>query len=178
MDRDELAAALRSGDADRVNRALDDLNETDIEDRMPLFEAVIDDLEAIYADSDDGYVRQSVVRATKEFTMGVYVLSALEDAPARRLEDADREDVRRWTDECCGFLLEALQDEDGRVRRAGNRALKDVFRAYGANGDEETLSALVAELEALAADAEGSKREHLLEASENAKRFGSGGLLF
>ncbi len=81
----------------------------------------------------------------------------------------DRADVRDQTDALCGFLLEAITDDDGRVRQSAKRALKAAFRTYDSLEDEETIEALAHELERMADEHSGTQRKHLLEAKEDAK---------
>ena len=59
-----------------------------------------------------------------------------------------------------------LTDDDGRVRQAAKRGLKDVSRTYDALDDEETLDALVVELDEMAAEASGTQAKHLREAKD------------
>jgi len=65
------------------------------------------------------------------------------------------------TDPLCGFLLEALTDDRGRVRQAAKRGLKDVLRTHDALNDEGTLEALVIELDEMAEEASGKQAKHL-----------------
>jgi hypothetical protein len=62
-----------------------------------------------------------------------------------RFIGTDEAELPAQTDALCGFLLKALMDDDGRVRLAAKRRLKDVFRTYDVLNDEETLEALVGE---------------------------------
>ena len=167
MDRqwDDVAAALESGDADRVNDALEDVKSMDFEDRLRLFEVGFDELTEIYANSDDGYVRQSTVRAVERLVPGAVTEFLVADDP----EMADR--LSRQVDAACGFLLETIEDDDGRVRRSTIRALKNVYRTYDALGDDETIESLIAEFEAMADDAPDDRREHLLETIDDAEFF-------
>jgi len=175
---DDFADALESGESDRVNAAIDDVEDMGLDERAQLFETCFDDLTAIYADSDDGYVRQSVVRFLEALGPGLVAAFAVDDR--ERSTDLDRETVRRQADASSGFFLEAMTDTDGRVRNAAKRALKDVFRTYDALDDEETITALSAELESMAEEYTGKRREHLLDAREDAefaKRSGLGRLI-
>lgn len=81
----------------------------------------------------------------------------------------DKAELQEQTDALCGFLLEALTDDDGRVRQAAKRGLKDVFRTYDALDDEETIEALVIELDEMAGETSGTQAKHLREAKEEAK---------
>jgi HEAT repeat protein len=116
---DEVFDTVESGDPDRVNDAIDRIGDLDPEARLELFESGVDDPVAIYEGSEDGYVRQSVVRAVDEFSPGMVLGVRVAD------EDGEVGDVRAHLDTAGGFLVEAIQDEDGRVRQAAKRALKD-----------------------------------------------------
>lgn len=163
---EEFADALQSSDSDQVNDVIDDIKDMDLNERMVLFNSYFDDLVEIYRASDDGYVRQAVVRVTEQLVPGIPVVVAL-DAEEPSL-NADADDVRTQTDTLCGFLLETMTDDDGRVRQSAIRALQDVFRTYDSLEDEETIHALAQELESMAADASGPKRDHLLEVRDHA----------
>ena len=163
---EEFADALQSSDSDQVNDVIDDIKDIDLNERMVLFNSYFDDLVEIYRASDDGYVRQAVVHVTEQLVPGIPVVVAL-DAEEPSL-NADADDVRTQTDTLCGFLLETMTDDDGRVRQSAIRALQDVFRTYDSLEDEETIHALAQELESMAADASGPKRDHLLEVRDHA----------
>lgn len=166
---DGFAAELKSGDSDRVNDVIDEIKEMDLDERIELFEACFDELAHMYAETDDGYVRQSLVRVAERLVPGIAIVFAINDND-RSLE-ADVEDIRNQTDALCGFLLEAITDDDGRVRQSAKRGLKDVFRTYDALEDQETIQALALELEAMAAEHSGKQRKHLLEVKEDAEFF-------
>ena len=163
---EEFADALQSSDSDQVNDVIDDIKDMDLNERMVLFNTCFDDLVGIYREHDDGYVRQAVVRVTEQLVPGIPVVVAL-DAEEPSL-NADANDVRTQTDTLCGFLLETMTDDDGRVRQSAIRALQDVFRTYDSLEGEETIHALAQELETMAADASGPKRDHLLEVRDHA----------
>jgi hypothetical protein len=138
-----------------------------LEERIELFDVCFDELTEMYAAADDGYVRQSIVRAAERLIPGIPTVMAL-DTDDRSI-GADEADVRDQTDALCGFLLEAITDDDGRVRQSAKRALKDVFRTYDSLDDEETVEALAQELERMADEYSGKQRKHLLEAKEDAE---------
>jgi len=58
---DAFAAALSSGDTDRVNRAIDSVDDMELEERAALFDDCFERCRDLYA-SDNVYQRQSVVR--------------------------------------------------------------------------------------------------------------------
>ncbi len=166
---DEFAADIRSGDSEQVNETIDEIEELDLDERVQLFETCFDELTSIYAQSDDGYVRQSTVRVAERLTPGIALVFAV--AESDRSIEADVDTVRQQTDEIGGFLLEALTDEDGRVRQSAKRGLKDVFRTYDSLEDEETIEAFAVELDEMATEYSDKRRKHLLEAKEDAEFF-------
>ncbi len=163
------ATALESGDADQVNDVIEKVKEMDLDKRIRLFEVCFDDLTEIYTETDDGYVRQSTVRMADKLTPGIALVFAAtesEQQPAV-VESA----VREQTDALCGFLLEAMTDQDGRVRQSAQRGLKDVFRTYESLEDTQTIKALAVELEEMATEFDDKRRDHLLETKEDAEFF-------
>lgn len=162
----DFADALESSDSKQVNDVIDEINDMSLDERFRLLDTCFDDLTHIYANSDDGYVRQAVVRTVDKLWFGFPMVAAVESDD--RTVGFETEDVRNWTDTLCGFLLEALIDEDGRVRNATKRALKEIFRTYDLLGDEETIQTLAAELDEMAAEYSGKRRTHPLETKEEA----------
>jgi len=163
----DFAPELESGDSDRVNDVIDDINDMDLDERLELFNSCFDELAQLYEAADDGYVRQSVVRVANQLIPGLPTVMALDNDD--RSIGTDEAELQDQTDALCGFLLEALTDDDGRVRQAAKRGLKDVFRTYDALDDEATLEALVIELDDMAGETSGTQAKHLREAKENAK---------
>lgn len=169
-----FATELESSDPDRVNDVIDEIKAMDLEERIDLFEVCFDELTAIYAESEDGYVRQSVVRVAERLTPGLAVVVALENED--RSIGVNRDAIEAQTDALCGFLLEAITDEDGRVRQSAKRGLKEVFRTYDALDDGATIDALAVELEEMAAEYSGKREKHLLEAKADAEFSRQSGL--
>lgn len=165
----EIADAIRSSDPDTVNEAIDRIKDMDADERARLFDTGFGELTRIYADSNDGYVRQSTVRVTKEFTLSMVAAFLVADDDHSGGDAVERKKER--TDMICGFLLETIQDEDGRVRQSTKRALKDVYRGYDGLNDTETIAALATELGALAEEYEGKQRKHLIETKDDAEFF-------
>jgi hypothetical protein len=163
----EFATAIKTSEPDQVNEVIDDIKDMDLGERIELFDVCFDELTGIYAGADDGYVRQSVVRVVERLVPGIPTVVALDND--NRLPGVDEADVRDQTDALCGFLLEAITDDDGRVRQSAKRALKDVFRTYDSLEDEETVKALAQELERMADEHSETQRRHLLEAKEDAE---------
>lgn len=167
--RTEITTAVRSSDPDQVNNAIDQIKQLDPDQRLHLFDIGFDDLASIYDESDDGYVRQSVVRVIDQLTPGLAGAFVLIDDEGST--DITVEDLENRLDTAAGFLLEAIQDDDGRVRQSAKRALKDVYRGYAALEDTETVAALAAELGTLAEEYEDTRRNHLLESKDDAEFF-------
>lgn len=163
----EFQTELESGDSDRVNGVVDEINEMDLNERIELFDVCFEELTEMYATADDGYVRQSVVRVAEQLAPGLPTVFALDDED--RSVGVGETDVRDQTDALCGFLLKALTDDDGRVRQSAKRGLKDVFRTYDALDDEETIEALARELDEMASQASGKQEKHLREARDDAR---------
>jgi hypothetical protein len=163
----EFTTALESGESDQVNEVIDDIKDMDLGERIELFDVCFDELTEMYAAAADGYVRQSIVRVAERLVPGIPTVMALD--PDDRSIGADEADVRDQTDALCGFLLEAITDDDGRVRQSAKRALQDVFRTYDSLEAEETVTALAHELERMADEYSGKRRKHLLEAKEDAE---------
>jgi hypothetical protein len=165
----EIREAVQSSDSDRVNDAIDQIKNMDREERLELFDIGFDDLASIYDESDDGYVRQSVIRVADQLTPGLAVAVMFVDEEGAN--DATVETVTERLDTAAGFLLEAIQDEDGRVRQSAKRALKDVYRGYETLEETETIAALATELGKLAEEYEDKRRNHLLDSKEDAEFF-------
>lgn len=149
---DAFAAALSSGDTDRVNRAIDTVENLDPEERAALFDECFEWCRERY-ESDDGYQRQSVVR----FTIALYPRLAFRTVGAELTDEALPGD---WTlDEFAThrrrlreFYLDALVDDDGRVRRAAAKALKELAVTAELIGAGDELQTMLTELETIAED--------------------------
>ncbi|NKE37670.1 hypothetical protein GWG54_18035 [Natronococcus sp. JC468] len=166
---DEFAAAIRSGNSEQVNETIDEIEELDLDERVQLFETCFNEVTSIYAQSDNGYVRQSTVRVAEQLTPGIALVFAV--AESDQSIEAGVGTVREQTDEIGGFLLEALTDEDGRVRQSAKRGLKDVFRTYDSLEDEKAIEAFAVELDEMATEYSDKRRKHLLETKEDAEFF-------
>jgi hypothetical protein len=165
----EIADAIESSDPDRVNAVIDRIKSMDPDERARLFDVGFEELAGIYAGSDDGYVRQSTVRVTERLLPGMAAAFLLEDEEGAGGDAVEGMGDR--IDAACGFLLDAIQDGDGRVRNSAKRALKDVYRSYDALEDGETIAALAAELDELAEEYSGKRREHVLDSKDDAEFF-------
>ena len=164
---------LRSGDADRINAVVDEIKDMSIMERTETFEGCFAGATDLYDTHEDGYVRQSCVRVVQQFAPK---LPAAVNLQSTDIESPPAETVHDQTDAVCGFLLEALTDEDGRVRQSAKRALKDCVRAYDALEETATIEGLLEELETMADDASGKQEKHLREAKEDTEFFMQSGL--
>ena len=165
---DAFAAALSSGDTDRVNRAIDTVDDMELEERAALFDACFKRCRDLY-ESDDGYQRQSVVR----FSSALYPRLAFRTVGSDLTDGALPGD---WTlDELAThrrrlreFYLDGLVDDDGRVRRAAAKALKELALVAELIGADDELQTMLSELETLAKDIDDETVEkHIGQAYEN-----------
>ena len=170
---EEYEPELRSGDADRINAVVDEIKDMSIMERTEAFEGCFAGATDLYDTHEDGYVRQSCVRVVQQFAPK---LPAAVNLQSTDIESPPAETVHDQTDAVCGFLLEALTDEDGRVRQSAKRALKDCVRAYDALEETATIEGLLEELETMADDASGKQEKHLREAKEDTEFFMQSGL--
>jgi len=170
---EEYEPELRSGDADRINAVVDEIKDMSIMERTETFEGCFAGATDLYDTHEDGYVRQSCVRVVQQFAPK---LPAAVNLQSTDVESPPAETVHDQTDAVCGFLLEALTDDDGRVRQSAKRALKDCVRAYDALEETATIEGLLEELETMADDASGKQEKHLREAKEDTEFFMQSGL--
>jgi len=164
---------IRSGDADRINSIVDEIKEMGVMERAELFDDCFEGVADLYEGHEDGYVRQSCVRVVEQLAPK---LPAAVNLQSPDVESPPAETIHDQTDAVCGFLLEALTDEDGRVRQSAKRALKDCVRTYDALDETATIEGLIEELETMAADASGKQEKHLREAKEDAAFFMQSGI--
>jgi len=164
---------LRSGDADRVNEVVEELKELGVMERAAIFEECFEGVTDLYVAHDDGYVRQSCVRVVEELAPQ---LPAAVNLQSEDVESSSADTVYEQTDAVCGFLLQAITDEDGRVRQSAKRALQDAVRTYDALDEKATIEGLIDELASMAEESSGKQREHLLEAKEDAEFFMQSGI--
>ena len=170
---EEYESELRAGDADRVNAVVDEIREMSIMERTEAFEGCFGGATDLYRSHEDGYVRQSCVRVVQQFAPRLPAAVTLQSSD---VASPPAETVHDQTDAVCGFLLEAITDEDGRVRQSAKRALKDCIQAYDALEETATIEGLIEELETMAAGASGKQAQHLREAKEDAEFFMQSGL--
>jgi len=170
---EEYETEIRSGDANRVNAVVNEIKNRGVMESADLFEDCFGGVTDLYESHEDGYVRQSCVRVVEQLASK---LPAAVNLQSPDVESPPAETVHDQTDAVCGFLLEALTDEDGRVSQSAKRALKDCVRTYDALEETATIEGLIEELEAMAADASGKQKTQLREAKEDAEFFMQSGI--
>ena len=163
---EECAPAIRSGDADRVNAVIDEITDMDATERAELFEDYFVGGTELYDSHADGYVRQSCVRVVEQLAPK---LPAAVTGQSSAVEQPAADTVSEQSDAVCGFLLNALTDEDGRVRRSTKRALQDCVRTDDALDETATVEGLIDELAAMAVNVSGKQETHLQEAKADAE---------
>lgn len=164
---EEIATAIRSGESGQVNQTIDDIKALDPGERVRVFEACFDRCRELYQEGD-GYQRQSIVRILKTLTPATGLAAYVIDEGSRFADDLSRETFEDAIAQATPLFIEALQDDDGRVRRAAVRGIKDVAVGYDMIGEDEPIRALVAELDDLIAKESGPAQKHLQEAREQA----------
>ena len=170
---DAYESAVRSGDADQVNDVVEEIKDMDVLERVELFEECFEGVTELYETHDDGYVRQSCVRVVEQLAPK---FTSVVNLQSPEVESPPAETISEQTDAVCGFFLEALTDEDGRVRQSAQRGLEDAVRTYDALDETATIEGLIDELESMAANAEGTQQKHLLEAKDDAEFFMQSGI--
>lgn len=164
-----FAAALSSGDSEQVNQAIDEVDDKELEERAALFDECFELCRDLY-ENDDGYQRQSVIR----FAAALYPRLAFRTVG---VEPTDEALPGEWTlDEIAShrnrlrdLYLEALVDDDGRVRRAAAKALNQLALTAEMIEADDELQTMIDELEALLAshDYNDAKQKHIEQAYEN-----------
>lgn len=177
MDRapEWFAERLASGDSDRVNEAIDAVEAVDSAARVEQYAALFEACYPVY-ESDDGYVRQAVVR----FLRDAYPMLELPIA-ASETEQIDGyavDDLSEHRIRLVEFLLEALEDDDGRVRTAAVNGFDTLGVAIDMAEIDAEKQALIDTLDDLASDLPADKAKHAEEARESVERMGFvGGLV-
>lgn len=174
---DWFATELASGETGRVNDAIDRIEAAGTVERLDAYDDLYAACRPVY-DSDDGYVRQAVVR----FLHAAYPHPELRLTPELQLpeEPTDvggytREDVVEPRSVLIEVLLRALGDDDGRVRRVAVDGLDHLAVVLDLAGLDAELRALVEELSDLRSEIPTEKREHVEEALRSADRRGFAG---
>jgi hypothetical protein len=162
-----FSEALWSGDTEQVNRALDEIDEMELEEQAELFDEGFEICRELYAEGD-GYQRQSAIR----FAAELYPRLAFRTVGSEFTDDAlpgdhttaetasHRERLRK-------LYLDALTDDDGRVRRAAAKAIKSLALTAEIIENEDELQRLIKELESLKASHTDPERKHIQQAYEN-----------
>jgi len=165
---DAFAAALSSGDTDRVNRAIDTVEDLDPEERAALFDDCFQQCRELY-ESDDGYQRQSVVRfAAALYPRLAFRTVGTELTDAALPSDWTLEEIKTQRRQLRAFYLDALVDDDGRVRRAAAKSLKELAVTAELIGADDELQTMLAELETLTEDHDNDPvQKHIDQAYEN-----------
>lgn len=162
-----FAAALSSGDTERVNRAINEVESMELEERAALFGDCFKMCRDCY-ETTDGYQRQSVVR----FAASLYPRLAYRTVGADLTDEAlpgewTLDEIATHRDRLRGLYLEALADDDGRVRQAAAKAIKELALTAEMIGADAELQAMMDELETLANDSDDSTQKHVEQAYEN-----------
>jgi hypothetical protein len=162
-----FSETLWSGDTEQVNRALDEVHEMELEEQAELFDEGFEICRELYAEGD-GYQRQSAIR----FAAELYPRLAFRTVGTEFTDDALPGD--HTTDETAShrerlrdLYLDALTDDDGRVRRAAAKAIKNLALTAEIIDAEDELNSLVEELESLKASHTDPERKHIQQAYEN-----------
>jgi hypothetical protein len=162
-----FADALSSGDTERVNHAIDDVENMELEERAALFDECFAMCRNLY-EADDGYQRQSVIR----FAASLYPRLAYRTVGVDLTDEAlpgewTLDEIATHRERLRDLYLDALVDDDGRVRRAAAKAIKELALTAEMIGADDELQTLMEELEKLAEDDDEAKRKHIDQAYEN-----------
>jgi hypothetical protein len=162
-----FADALSSGDTERVNRAIDEVETMKLEERAALFDECFVLCRDRY-EADDGYQRQSVIR----FAASLYPRLAYRTIGTDLTDEAlpgewTLDEIASHRERLRDLYLDALVDDDGRVRRAAAKAIKELALTAEMLGADNELQAMMEDLETLAADYNEAKQKHIDQASEN-----------
>jgi hypothetical protein len=164
LDPDGVADELATGDTDETNHILNAIDDLDASERYRLYDDLFDACQSVFEGSDDGYVRQSVVRVLREAYPGV------ERAPGGvdglDIDEAFQTDVAAQRDRYVAVLLDALDDPDGRVRIAAAAAFNLLAVGLGMADLDDERARIAADLETLAANQPEEKRKHTEQARE------------
>jgi len=158
LDPDAVADGLATGDTDETNRIIDTIDDLDTAGRYRLYDDLFDACRPVFEDAEDGYVRQSVVRALREAYPGVERTPGGVDG--FDVEDASRTDVAAQRDRYVAFLLDALDDLDGRVRTAAADAFDLFAVGLGMADLADERDRIAADLNPLAANQPEERRTH------------------
>ena len=162
-----FADALASGESDQVNRAVDAVKNMDLEERAALFDDCFEVCKELY-ETGDGYQRQSAIR----FAAAVYPRLAYRAVGAAFTDDAlpgehTVEETATHRNRLRELYLEAIVDDDGRVRRAAAKAFKEVALTAEMIEANDELQTMLEELDSLASQHSESKAKHIEQAYDN-----------
>jgi hypothetical protein len=162
-----FSEALWSGDTEQVNRALDEVHEMELEEQAELFDEGFEICRELYAEGD-GYQRQSAIR----FAAELYPRLAFRTVGSEFTDDAlpgdhTTAETASHRERLRELYLDALTDDDGRVRRAAAKAIKSLALTTEIIQNEDELQRLIKELESLKASHTDPERKHIQQAYEN-----------
>jgi len=175
LDPDVVADGLATGDTDETNRIIDTIDDLDTTGRYRLYDDLFDACRPVFEDAEDGYVRQSVVRALREAYPGVERTPGGVDG--FDVEDAFRTDVAAQRDRYVAFLLDALDDPDGRVRTAAADAFDLLAVGLGMADLADERDRIAADLNSLAASQPAERRTHTEQARRALEHLGVAGVI-
>lgn len=174
LDPDAVADELGMGDTAETNRIIDAIDELETSERYRLYHDLLSACRPVFADAEDGYVRQSVVRALREAYPGV------ERTPGGvselNVDNASRTAVAAQRGRHVAFLLDALDDPDGRVRVAAADAFDLLAVGLGMADLVDERDRIAADLESLATNQPEAKRTHTEQAREALEHLGVAGM--
>jgi len=175
LDSDAVADGLATGNTAEANRIIDAIDDLDTTERYRLYDDLFDACRPVFEDAEDGYVRQSVVRALREAYPGV------ERTPGGvdefDVEEASRTAVAAQRDRYVAFLLDALDDPDGRVRTAAADAFDLLAVGLGMADLADERDRIAADLESLATNQPEARRKHTEQAREALEHLGVAGVI-
>lgn len=167
----DIVDAVESGSTDRVNAVIDALESLDQGERIAVFEDCFDRCRELFG-AGDGYQRQSVVRILDTLNPALALAAFVMDEGSRFPDDRGQAQYRAAVARLQSFLLTALQDDDGRVRQASKRALKQLCIGYDMIGEHDEIVALVEDLERVRAAVDDEEvRDHVVDAQEQAEFY-------
>ena len=123
----EFKAAVTSGDSDRVNAAIEEVKDAEMAECAYLFVNCIEEFAHCYY-ADDGYQRLSVIRFLHQLYTAHLPIA--------------------YRDVFWELSLDAIVDEDGRVRKAALKAMEKII--FFTDYREQPVDPLRADLEEIA----------------------------
>jgi hypothetical protein len=162
-----FADALWSGDTEQVNCAIDEIDGMEFEEQAALFDESFEICLELYAEGD-GYQRQAAIR----FAAALYPRLAVRTVGTKFTDnelpgDQTVDEAASHRERLRELYLEALTDDDGRVRRAAAKAIKALALTAAIIDAEDERQRLIKELEELRATYTHLERKHIQQAYEN-----------